>query len=51
MATVPLDEGARDRRRLGPFWIEEGSRLLWVGGIIVAVVICLYVLAVVLDRA
>ncbi len=50
MATVPLDEGARDRRRVGPFWIEEGSGLLWIGGLILAAVGCLYILAVVLDH-
>jgi hypothetical protein len=51
VATVPLDEGAPDRRRVGPFWLEEGNGLLWVGGLILAVVACLYVLAVVLDHA
>ena len=50
MATVPLDEGARDRRRIGPFWIEEGFGLLAAGGLILAVVLCLYAIAVVLNR-
>jgi hypothetical protein len=50
MATVPLDEGAPDRRRVGPFWIEEGSGLLWIGGLVLAVVAGLYILAVVLDH-
>ena len=47
MATVPLDEGPRDRRRVGPFWIEDGLGLLAIGGLIVLVVTVLYVLAVV----
>jgi hypothetical protein len=47
MATVPLDEGPRDRRRVGPFWIEEGFGLLVVGGLILLVVTALYILAVV----
>lgn len=47
MRTVPLDEGPRDRRRIGPFWIEEGMGLVAVGGIILAVVTVLYILALV----
>jgi len=43
---VPLDEGAADRRRIGPFWIEEGLGLVLVGALILAAVIALYVLAV-----
>jgi hypothetical protein len=46
MATVPIDEGPRDRRRIGPFWIEEGTGLLVVGAGILAVFAVLYVLAV-----
>ncbi|MGA8015192.1 MAG: hypothetical protein WCB85_04665 [Candidatus Dormiibacterota bacterium] len=51
MASVPLDEGAGDRRRVGPFWIEEGNGLLVSGGLILAAVLGLYILAVILDRA
>ena len=47
MRTVPLDEGPQDRRRIGPFWIEEGIGLLAVGGVILAAVTVLYVLALV----
>jgi hypothetical protein len=47
MRTVPLDEGPPDRRRIGPFWIEEGLGLVALGGVIVAVVTALYVLALV----
>lgn len=47
MATVPLDEGPRDRRRVGPFWIEDGLGLLAFGGLILLVVTVLYVVAVV----
>jgi cytochrome bd-type quinol oxidase subunit 2 len=46
MPTVPIDEGPRDRRRIGPFWIEEGTGLLVVGGAILAAFTVLYVLAV-----
>jgi hypothetical protein len=51
MHPVPIDEGARDRRRIGPFWIEEGLGLVVTGAVILAVVIALYVLAVVLRPA
>lgn len=47
MATVPLDEGPRDRRRVGPFWIEEGFGLLAVGALMLLVVSVLFVLAVI----
>jgi hypothetical protein len=50
MVTVPLDEGARDRRRVGPFWIEEGGGLLASGAVILLVVLGLYALAIVLDH-
>ena len=46
MATVPLDEGSPDRRRIGPFWIEEGLGLVAVGLVIVVVVAVLYILAI-----
>jgi hypothetical protein len=51
MHPVPIDEGARDRRRIGPFWIEEGLGLVAIGAVILAVVIALYALAVVLRPA
>ena len=47
MATVPLDEGPRDRRRVGPFWIEEGFGLLAVGALILLLVTALVVVAVI----
>jgi hypothetical protein len=46
VGTVPLDEGARGRRRIGPFWIEEGMGLLVVGAIILLAVAVLYGLAI-----
>jgi hypothetical protein len=51
MHPVPIDEGAKDRRRIGPFWIEEGLGLVVVGAVILGVVIALYALAVVLRPA
>ncbi len=45
MAPVPLDEGYAGRRRIGPFWIEEGLGLVVAGGLIVAVFVVLFVLA------
>ena len=51
MPAIPLDEGAAGRRRAGPFWIEEGGRLLWVGAGIVALVLVLYTVAIILDGA
>jgi hypothetical protein len=45
--TIPLDEGPKTRRRIGPFWIEEGLGLVAVGGLILVVVAVLYILAVV----
>ncbi|MGH7722108.1 MAG: hypothetical protein ACRENL_04635 [Candidatus Dormibacteria bacterium] len=51
MHPVPIDEGARHRRRIGPFWIEEGVGLLVVGAALLAVVVGLYILAVVLRPA
>ena len=44
---MPIDEGPRDRRRVGPFWLEEGTGLVLVGAAILAVFVVLYVLAVV----
>jgi hypothetical protein len=42
---VPIDEGPRDRRRVGPFWIEEGFGLLAVGAGILIVFAVLYTIA------
>jgi len=46
MATVPLDEGYAGRRRVGPFWIEEGVGLVVAGAVLLAAVIALYIVAV-----
>jgi len=43
---VPIDEGPRDRRRVGPFWLEEGSGLVLVGAAILVIFAVLYILAV-----
>jgi hypothetical protein len=51
MHPIPLDEGAEDRRRIGPFWIEEGLGLMVAGGLFLVAVIALYILAVVLRPA
>jgi hypothetical protein len=51
MQPVPIDEGARGRRRIGPFWIEEGLGLVVAGAVFLAAVIALYLLAVVLRPA
>ncbi|MDQ6847522.1 MAG: hypothetical protein M3019_08075 [Candidatus Dormibacteraeota bacterium] len=51
MQPVPIDEGAKDRRRIGPFWIEEGLGVVLAGGLFLAVVTALYVLAVLLRPA
>ena len=48
VATIPLDEGPR-RRRIGPFWIEEGFGLLVIGVVIVLMVVAAYTVAV-LER-
>jgi hypothetical protein len=45
---VPLDEGPPDRRRIGPFWIEEGTRGLLLGGAILTVFAVLFLLAALL---
>ena len=51
MHPVPIDEGAKDRRRVGPFWIEEGFGLVYAGAAILAVVVALYIVAVLLRPA
>ncbi len=45
MPTVPIDEGPRDRRRVGPFWLEEGGRLVVVGAVILVAFAILYAFA------
>ncbi|MGO8687110.1 MAG: hypothetical protein ACLQT7_08000 [Candidatus Dormibacteria bacterium] len=51
MRVIPLDEGARGRRRVGPFWIEESEGLIWFGDLVVVMVIGLYILAAFLNGA
>jgi hypothetical protein len=48
---VPLDEGAQGRRRVGPFWIEEGPGALAAGAVIVLLFAILFVLAVAMRPA
>lgn len=48
---VPLDEGAPGRRRVGPFWIEEGPGALIAGAAIVLVFTVLFILAVAMRQA
>src|SRR5579863_3678218 len=48
---VPLDQGALDRRRLGPFWIEEGPVALVAGAAIVLLFAALFILAVAMRPA
>jgi len=49
--TVPLDEGEARRRRLGPFWIEEGMGLVAVGAGVLGLFALLFVLAVIFRPA
>lgn len=51
MQTVPIDEGFPGRRRVGPFWIEEGMGLVVVGALMLAVVTALYIVAWVMRPA
>jgi hypothetical protein len=44
-ASVPLDEGSPSRRRIGPFWIEEGIGLVVVGATLVAAAVVLFAIA------
>ena len=46
MPTVPLDEGWPGRRRVGPFWIEEGLAPIGAGAALLVVVAVLYILAI-----
>jgi hypothetical protein len=48
---VPLDEGAPGRRRVGPFWIEEGPGALVAGVVIVVLFAILFVIAVAMRPA
>jgi hypothetical protein len=48
---VPLDVGAPGRRRVGPFWIEEGPGALLGGVAIVALFAALFIIAVVMRPA
>ena len=48
---VPLDEGAAGRRRIGPFWIEEGPGALLGGAAIVVLFAALFLLAVAMRPA
>ncbi len=48
---VPLDEGAPDRRRVGPFWIEESPGALLAGAAIIAIFTALFLLAVAMRPA
>ena len=48
---VPLDEGAPGRRRIGPFWIEEGPGALVAGAAIIALFVALFLLAVAMRPA
>ena len=48
---VPLDEGFPGRRRVGPFWIEEGPGALLAGAVIVAIFAALFIIAVAMRPA
>ena len=48
---VPLDEGPRDRRRVGPFWIEEAPGALLAAAAIVVLYVALFFLAVAMRPA
>ena len=48
---VPLDEGSSGRRRVGPFWIEEGTGAILAGAAIVVVFAALFILAVAMRPA
>ena len=43
--TVPLDLGERRRRRIGPFWVEEGLGLVGFGLLLILAALLLYILA------
>ena len=46
-----MDEGFPRRRRVGPFWIEEGPGALLGGAAIIAVFAALFILAVAMRPA
>ena len=48
---IPLDEGAPGRRRVGPFWIEEGPGALLGGVAIILLFAALFILAVAMRPA
>jgi hypothetical protein len=48
---VPLDEGAPGRRRVGPFWIEEGPGALLGGAAIIVLFAALFLLALAMRPA
>lgn len=50
MRSVPLDIGPPSRRRIGPFWIEEGLGLVTVGALLLLTVTVLYIIAIVADH-
>lgn len=45
MRTIPIDQGP-PKRRIGPFWIEEGLALLAFEAVVLAVVVVVYLIAV-----
>jgi len=51
MAPVPLDEGYPGRRRVGPFWIEDGPALQIAGVAILLIFAVLFAVAVILRPA
>ncbi len=51
MPTIPLQGSVRAGRRAGPFWIEDGDGLIGFGAAVLALVVGLYILAVVLNGA
>jgi hypothetical protein len=46
LVAIPLDEGAPDRRRVGPFWLEEGTGGLLLGAALLGLFLALFLLAV-----
>ena len=47
MRMIPIDQGPRGRRRVGPFWIEEGLGVVGLGAVLLAAVVALYILALI----
>lgn len=47
MATIPLDQGPGGRRRVGPFWLEEGTPLVVFGALLLTIAVAFYVFALV----